>query len=119
MSRRPVLAVVGDGSSLYAIQVVWRAAHSGCGVLFLVLANGRYVIMDRLAEQHGSGKAPWPAFEEVSVSQLAPGCGCPAQRADTHPGLLDALDELVPSLVGRTSPLLLEVAVEPDPTFEP
>ena len=50
------------------------------GVLFVVLANGRYAVMDRLAEQHGAGKAPWPAFEEVSISRLADGLGCPATR---------------------------------------
>ena len=68
----------GDGSSLYGIQALWSAAHYGCGVLFVVLANGRYAVMDRLAEQHGTGKAPWPAFEEVSISALAKGLGCPA-----------------------------------------
>ena len=70
--RRPVVAVVGDGSSLYGIQALWSAAHYKVGVLFLVLANGRYAIMDRLAEQAG-GKPPWPAFEEVSVAALAEG----------------------------------------------
>src|ERR687890_355606 len=43
--RRPVIAVVGDGSSLYAIQALWSAAHYGCGVLFVVFANGRYAVM--------------------------------------------------------------------------
>ena len=52
--HRPVVAVVGDGSSLYGIQALWSAAHYGCGVLFVVLANGRYAMMDRLAEQHGA-----------------------------------------------------------------
>jgi thiamine pyrophosphate-dependent acetolactate synthase large subunit-like protein len=114
----PVVAVVGDGSSLYAIQSLWSAAHYGCGVLFVVLANGRYAIMDRLAEQHGSGKAPWPAFEEVSVHRLAQALGCPAERVDSYDGLVAALDAVVPTLAGRSEPLLLEVAVEPEPTFE-
>jgi benzoylformate decarboxylase len=117
--RRPVVAVVGDGSSLYGIQALWSAAHYGCGVLFVVLANGRYAVMDRLAEQHGAGKAPWPAFEEVSVSRLAEGFGCPATRVTTHDALLAVLDEVVPTLGGRTEPLVLEVAVVPDATFAP
>ncbi len=116
---RPVVAVVGDGSSLYGIQALWSAAHYGCGVLFVVLANGRYAVMDRLAEQHGAGKAPWPAFEQVSVSRLAEGLGCPATRVTTHDRLLAVLDEVVPTLGWRTEPLLLEVAVTPDPTFTP
>jgi thiamine pyrophosphate-dependent acetolactate synthase large subunit-like protein len=117
--RRPVVAVVGDGSSLYGIQALWSAAHYGCGVLFVVLANGRYAVMDRLAEQHGAGKAPWPAFEEVSVSRLAEGLGCPATRVTTHEELLAVLDDVVPTLGDATVPLVLEVGVVPDTTFDP
>jgi thiamine pyrophosphate-dependent acetolactate synthase large subunit-like protein len=117
--RRPVVAVLGDGSSLYGIQGLWSAAHYGCGVLFVVLANGRYAVMDRLAERHGQGKAPWPAFEQVSIQQLALGFGCPAQRVDTHDALVEALDAVVPTLPGRTEPLVLEVAVVPDLAFDP
>jgi benzoylformate decarboxylase len=116
--RRPVVAVVGDGSSLYAIQALWSAAHYGVGVLFVVLANGRYAIMDRLAEQEG-GRAPWPAFEEVDVSALAEGLGCAAERVDSYEAMVKALDEVVPTLSDRTEPLVLEVAVVPEATFEP
>ncbi|TQM09613.1 thiamine pyrophosphate-dependent enzyme [Pseudonocardia kunmingensis] len=116
--ERPVVAVVGDGSSLYGIQALWSAAHYGVGALFVVLANGRYAIMDRLAEQRG-GKPPWPAFEEVSVSGLAQSLGCPARRVLDHDALLATLDEVVPTLSARTEPLVLEVVVEPDPTFAP
>jgi thiamine pyrophosphate-dependent acetolactate synthase large subunit-like protein len=116
--RRPVVAVVGDGSSLYGIQALWSAAHYKVGVLFLVLANGRYAIMDRLAEQAG-GKPPWPAFEEVSVAALAEGLGCPATRVESYDAMTEALDTIIPTLVDRTEPLVLEVAVTPDTTFEP
>ena len=117
--RRPVVAVVGDGSSLYGIQALWTAAHYGCGVLFVVLANGRYAVMDRLAEQHGQGKAPWPAFDEVSIATLAEGLGCPATRIATHDELVATLDDVVPTLADRIEPLLLEIAVTPDTTFAP
>lgn len=116
--RRPVVAVVGDGSSLYQIQSLWTAAHYGVGVVFVVLANGRYAIMDRLAEQHG-GKAPWPAFGEVSVSGMAVALGCPARTVTRYPELLAALDEIVPTLYSRTEPVVLEVVVAPDPEFRP
>ena len=117
--RRPVIAVLGDGSSLYGIQALWSAAHYGTGVLFVVLANGRYAVMDRLAERHGQGKAPWPAFEEVSIQQLARGFGCPARRVETYDAMIETLDEVVPTLAHRGEPLVLEVAVIPDTAFEP
>ncbi|MCE3553079.1 benzoylformate decarboxylase [Pseudonocardia sp. RS11V-5] len=115
---RPVVAVVGDGSSLYGIQALWTAAHYGVGALFVVLANGRYAIMDRLAEKQG-GAAPWPAFTEVGVGGLAQSLGCPARVVATWGELVEALDAVVPTLAARTEPLVLEVAVEPDPTFDP
>jgi benzoylformate decarboxylase len=115
---RPVVAVVGDGSSLYGIQALWSAARYGCGVLFVVLANGRYAVMDRLAEAHG-GKPPWPAFDDVSIAGLAASLGCPARRVEQHDDLLAVLDDVVPTLADRDAPLLLEVAVTTDQTFAP
>jgi benzoylformate decarboxylase len=107
---RPVVAVVGDGSSLYGIQALWTAAHYGVGVLVVVLANGRYAIMDRLAGEHG-GRGPWPAFIEVSVAGLAESLGCAARRVATRSELAEVLDEVVPGLAGRSTPLVLEVVV--------
>jgi benzoylformate decarboxylase len=114
--QRPVVAVIGDGSSLYAVQGLWTAAHYGVGVLFVVLANGGYAIMDRLAELHG-GESPWPSFGEVDISALARGFGCAARRVTGYDELLTAFDEVLPGLADRREPLLLEVAVAPDETF--
>ncbi len=116
--ERPVVAVVGDGSSLYQIQALWTAVHYRVGVLFVVLANGRYAIMDRLADRHES-TAPWPAFEEISVAGMAEAMGCAALRVSGHGELLAELDALLPGLHGRGTPLVLEVEVEADETFQP
>ena len=115
---RPVVAIVGDGAALYQVQALWSAARYGAGVLFVVLANGRYAIMDRLAERHGEA-APWPAFEDIRLAAVAEGLGCPARRIETHEDLLAVLDEVVPGLAQRATPLVLDVVVEPDPTFAP
>jgi benzoylformate decarboxylase len=117
LPERPVVAVLGDGSSLYAIQGLWSAAHYGVGALFVVLNNGGYAVMDRLAEQHG-GEGPWPGFS-VDLTALAHALGCPARRIDAWEGLGAAFDEVVPRLGERTGPLLLEVMVEPGRVFEP
>ena len=114
---RPVVAFVGDGASLYAIQSLWSAAHYRAGALFVVLSNGGYAVMDRLAELQG-GDAPWPGFG-VDVAGLARAFGCPARTVREHHELLEALDETVPGLSGRDEPLLLEVVVEPDASFTP
>ncbi|MGW5153845.1 thiamine pyrophosphate-dependent enzyme [Nonomuraea wenchangensis] len=115
---RPVVAVVGDGSALYGVHALWSAAHYRVGALFLVLANGRYAIMDRLADQRG-GKAPWPPFTEVDLAALARSLGCPARKVDGHAELVAALEEVVPTLAAREEPLLLDVNVTVDPGFQP
>jgi benzoylformate decarboxylase len=117
LPERPVVAIVGDGSSLYSVQALWTAAHYGVGALFVILANGGYAVMDRLAEREG-GVPPWPAFE-VDVEGLARALGCPARRLAEYDELVRALDEVMPSLASRREPLLLEVVVTPDETFAP
>jgi benzoylformate decarboxylase len=107
---RPVVAVVGDGSSLYAFQALWSAARYRVGILVVVLANGRYAIMDRLATAH-PGRIPWPDFEEIDLAATARSLGCPAQRIETHDELTAALDGAVQE---RDDPLLLDVRVRAD-----
>jgi benzoylformate decarboxylase len=109
---RPVVAVLGDGASMYAIQALWSAAHYRIGALLLVMANGRYAVMDSLAEQAGA-KAPWPPFEEVDFVGLARSMGCPALRITDYAHLTEVFDETLPTLVDRQDPLLLEIPVLP------
>lgn len=118
LPERPVVAVVGDGSSLYGIQALWSAVHYRVGPLFVILSNGGYTIMDRLAERQG-GDAPWPGFGELHVSEIARSFGCPSRRIETHDELLRALDEAVPGLASRGEPLLLDVVIAPTATFAP
>jgi benzoylformate decarboxylase len=111
---RPVLAVVGDGSSLYQIQALWSAARYGAGVLFVVLSNGGYAIMDRLAERSGA-PGPWPRID-ADISAMARALGCDAVRVERHDALIERLDA---ELGARETPLVLEVVVAPDETFDP
>jgi benzoylformate decarboxylase len=114
--RHPVVAIIGDGSSMYSIQSLWTAATLGVGTLFIVLNNGGYAVMNRLAEQRG-GSAPWPAFGNLSVSAIARGLGVEARVIEGYADLAAVLDEVVPSLADHTSPLLLEVVLAPDEEF--
>jgi benzoylformate decarboxylase len=114
--HRPVCAVIGDGAALYQIQGLWSAVRYGAGALYVVLANGGYAIMDRLAERAG-GAGPWPGFEELELATIAQSFGCDARRLVTHDQLIATLDEIVPTLAERREPLLLDVAVAPTTTY--
>ena len=107
---RPVVALLGDGSTLYAVQGLWSAARYECGVLFIVLNNGRYAKMDELAAEAGA-KPSWPGFADIDITALAASLGCASRRVTSRAELLAALDELVPGLAARTEPLLIEVPV--------
>ncbi|WP_329548508.1 thiamine pyrophosphate-binding protein [Streptomyces sp. NBC_01356] len=110
LPHRSIVAVVGDGSSLYSVQALWSAQHYGVGVLFVVLSNGGYAIMNHLAHLVG-GKAPWPNFADVRVEGLATALGCPARRIETYEELLNELDSIIPTLPTRRQPILLNVVV--------
>lgn len=112
---RPVVAVVGDGSALYSIQALWSAVEYGVGAVFVILNNGGYAVMDRLAERQ-EGRVPWPRVEHLDLQALAAGLGCPARRVESYGELGPALDD---ALANRDAPLLLDVVVAQDPEFAP
>ena len=116
--QQPVVAIVGDGSAIYCIQALWSAAHYGVGAVFVVLSNGGYEIMDRLATAGGL-EAPWPDFGSLDVGAIASGFGCETVAVGTHDELTATLDDVLASLGSRDEPLLVEVSVAPDESFDP
>jgi benzoylformate decarboxylase len=110
--RRPVLGLLGDGSSMYSIQTLWTAAHYGVGVAFVVLGNGRYAVLDELAKGQGAPGA-WPTFDAVELATVAAGMGCPSKLVVTHDELVSAFEEVLPTLRERTQPVLIDVRIEP------
>ncbi|HWB22495.1 MAG TPA: thiamine pyrophosphate-binding protein [Gaiellaceae bacterium] len=112
MPSRPVVALLGDGSSSYSMQALWSAAHYGVGVVFVVMGNGGYAVMDQLAHLHGAPGA-WPSFESLNLATVAAGLGCNSVRVSTYPELTRILDDAMSGLVRRREPLLIDVRVEP------
>ena len=44
-TKRPILCVSGDGSSMYSIQALWTAAHHDLPIVFIILANREYRVL--------------------------------------------------------------------------
>ncbi|GAB3033538.1 benzoylformate decarboxylase [Parafrigoribacterium mesophilum] len=112
----PVLGIVGDGASMYCIQSLWTAHCLHVGIVFIVLNNNGYAVMNRLAEKR-VGKTPWPSFEGLSVSRIAEGLGVESHRVDGYAQLTSALERIIPTLASRSEPLVLEVAIAPEATY--
>jgi benzoylformate decarboxylase len=115
---RGVISVTGDGASLYQILTLWSAGTYHAGVIFLVLSNGGYAIMDRLAERSGA-PGPWPPLTTIDIPALARAQSIDAITITTHTNLLTTFDDLIPSLTSRETPLLVEVVVAQDQHFDP
>ena len=87
---RPVVGIIGDGSSLYTIQALWTAARYRIGAIFVILNNTSYrILKQRLHAMRGlSHQADTyvgmeltdPAVDFVSLSRSF---GVAAERAKT------------------------------------
>ena len=111
---RPVVAVLGDGSSLYAIQGLWTAAHFRLPITYVLANNQGYrIIKERLLAMRHSRRFVGmdlsdPAPDFVAIAQ---GFGVSAQRLTDPRELASALTQAIAS---RT-PRLLDVVIDRGP----
>jgi benzoylformate decarboxylase len=106
---RPVLCVVGDGSALYGPQTLWSAVQLGAAVVFVVVDNGRYAILDAAARFAGLEHVPGLEIPGVDFLALARAFGCPAARVDAPGELAGALS----AALAGDRPAVVAVAIDP------
>ncbi len=112
---RPVVALLGDGASLYGIQGLWTAAHHHVPVVFVIANNAQYKILKIVgAEMDLSqmAESQFPGMDlvepEIDFVGLARSFGVEAYRV-SEPG---ELAERVREALDRTEPILLDVVIE-------
>jgi benzoylformate decarboxylase len=100
---RKVIAVLGDGSSLYTIQALWTAAQHRLPVNFVILNNAGYGAVKSLAARMGLAHMPGSDVSGVDFGDVARGFGCRASRvehaAELAPALLQAYASSEPWVV--------------------
>ncbi|MBI3993405.1 MAG: thiamine pyrophosphate-binding protein [Candidatus Lambdaproteobacteria bacterium] len=115
--KRPVVAISGDGSSLYTIQGLWSAARHNLPIVFIILHNRTYRIlklnMNRYRQGVGqSGERGYPFLDldepPVDYVSVARGFGLQARRIENPAEIAPAFSE---ALAARR-PWLLEVILE-------
>jgi benzoylformate decarboxylase len=109
--ERKVVAVIGDGSSMYCVQALWTAAQQHVPVTFVILDNSQYAAVRILGEAAGGEKVPGVDLGGIDFAALAGSLGC-ATRYVEHPS------ELKPALsvaLADDRPTLLHVRVDPNP----
>ena len=112
---RPVLALSGDGSAMYAIQALWTAAHYDLGIVAVIVNNRSYRILKQRTRALGGASAATdtyvgmdltdPAIDFVALSEAQ---GVPAERVATLPDLRAALAR---GFAGP-GPRLIEVVID-------
>ncbi|MFR9728581.1 benzoylformate decarboxylase [Saccharopolyspora sp. MS10] len=107
--ERPVLALLGDGASMYGFQAVWTAVREEAPVTFAVLDNARYAAVAVLGDRGGGRELPGVELGGIDFAALARALGCPASTIRTAGQLATALAE------PTTGPRLLHVHVDPRP----
>jgi benzoylformate decarboxylase len=121
LPERPVVALIGDGSSMYTFQALWTAAHSKLGTLvFVVLNNTSYRILKQrmnALREYAAQADHYPGMELVEPAidfvGLARSLGVRGARAET----LQQVQELLTGALGRNEPFLIDVAL--DRSFKP
>jgi benzoylformate decarboxylase len=106
-----VIALIGDGSAMYAIQALWNAAQAKLPMAILILKNRRYAALQDFAPRFGF--APGERVEgselpDLDFCALAKGHGVAARRICDA----GALSEALARALADNAPMLLEIEVE-------
>ncbi|MGX1478930.1 UNVERIFIED_CONTAM: benzoylformate decarboxylase [Streptomyces canus] len=108
--NRPVVAVLGDGGTLFGLQGLWSAARQNTPVLFVVMNNGVYrTLQDTYRAMGVQGTCPGTELGPLDFTQAARFFGVDAIRADSA----DHVKELVAGASDLTGPLLVDVPLRP------
>ena len=110
--EKPVIAIIGDGSSMYSIQALWTAANQKLPVNYVICDNGGYrIIKERLFSFHGNENFIGMDFKEPAVDfvGLANSVGVPSVRVVGHNELVPALED---ALNNTSGPNLISVTVD-------
>jgi benzoylformate decarboxylase len=105
-----VICLIGDGSSLYAVQALWSAAQLKLPISFLILNNGRYAALQDFAPVFGFGPdeaVPGTSLPGIDFMALAQALGCTARRVKDAASLAGVLREALAS----TGPMLVDIPV--------
>jgi benzoylformate decarboxylase len=109
--QRKVIALIGDGSAMYAIQALWSAAQLALPITFVIVNNRQYAALHHFAPVFGfapGASLPGTELPGLDFVALAAGHGVRGVRVDDGALLADALAQAIAS----PQPTLLDVWVE-------
>jgi benzoylformate decarboxylase len=102
-----VIALLGDGSAMYAIQGLWSAAQLRLPMTFVIFKNGRYEALHSFGRVFGLQQLVGTQLPQMDFCELARGQGVRAVSVSRAEDLDAALAESFAS----KGPSLVEVEV--------
>ncbi len=113
--QRPVVAVIGDGSAMYAIQGLWTAARLKLPITYIIVNNRSYrIIKDRLVALRKTDAFVAMDLKDPVIDYQALGASMGLRTAlVTQPCDIDAtLKRMMAGMMEGAGPCLVEVVVE-------
>ena len=116
-TKRPILCLSGDGSSMYSIQALWTAAHHDLPIVFVILANREYRVLKHNIDAYRArfdvkSNKPYAHMDltgpVLGFVDLAKGMGI----AGTHVTKADDIQAAVAAAFASGKPHLLEIEIE-------
>lgn len=104
-----VIALLGDGSSMYSIQALWSAAQHRLPITFVIVRNGCYEGLNEFGRLFQMDDIPGAELPGLDYCALAHGHGIEATRVTR----CEELDAALTRAFASATPTLLEVQVEP------
>jgi benzoylformate decarboxylase len=111
---RPVLGLLGEGSTMYGAAALWSAAHHRIGVVYVICNNAQYQILKIGGKGLDLPNAKADRFEgldlidpEIDFVGLAKSLGVEAHRVEEP----DELQQRVRDGLAAGRPLLLDVPI--------
>ena len=105
-----VIALIGDGSSMYAIQALWTAGQLRLPVTFVIVRNGRYQALEDFGAHFGMAQTIGTKLPALDFVALAQGHGIEGRRV----ARADALPGVLREALAAEKPNVVEVAVADD-----
>jgi benzoylformate decarboxylase len=103
-----VIALLGDGSAMYAIQALWTAAQLKLPITFIIVNNRRYEALLQFGRHFGLARTVGTSLGDIDFCGLALSLGCKAVRVERA----EALDAALRSALDAAEPTLVEAVVE-------
>jgi len=105
--RDKVIAILGDGSAMYAIQGLFSAFQEQADVSFVIMNNGAYAALTGFSAEFGMNHVPGCDLAGIDFVRIAEAQGLPARLVDT----VGAIDEALAWSFAHAGPSLLDVRI--------